>query len=172
MAGVSIINILIGIFGLVVFGVLAYSVILGTRGLFFTKNEKGELVLSRSGYIGIVILIFLALIIFVSIKLSKEPGLVFENGSDTTKYWVYLQPENAEAKNYRVQADIKRFVSDDSQHSAFLLDKVYWPNGGTSEFSGCDLIYIKSQKRYESGDTCATDENIEYEVRVDSKFEN
>lgn len=63
----------------------------------------------------------------------EEIGRFGEKHKYTTQYWVDLQSDSAEAKNYRVKADIKREIPD------YYLLKVYWPNGGSSTFDDCLL---------------------------------
>lgn len=99
---------------------------------------------------------------------NTSMGSPFAKSNFTTQYWVYLQPDNAEAKNYRVKADISRV---DGEYS---LDKVYWPNGGSSTFDDCQLD--SKDGEYSSYFSCASDERINedsdyrrYKIRIDTK---
>jgi len=85
-----------------------------------------------------------------------------------TQYWVYLQPDNADVKNYRVKGDVSR------TDGTYSLDKVYWANGGYTTFDDCPLY--KQDGEYRSEGSCSSDELINngedyrrYEVRVDAK---
>ena len=97
-------------------------------------------------------------------------GSPFAKNDFTAKYWVYLQPDNAEAKNYRVEGDISR------NDGIYSLDKVYWPNGGNSTFDDCQLE--SEDGKYVSNSSCASNELINddsdyrrYDVRLDTKAE-
>jgi hypothetical protein len=99
---------------------------------------------------------------------STTVGSPWAKNNFETQYWVYVQPENAEAKNYRVKGDVSR---DDGIYS---ISRVYWPNGGTSTFDDCQLQGQDSG--YSSDGSCVSDELIDngndyrrYDVRVDTK---
>ena len=78
--------------------------------------------------------LFVAWIITSSFNIGyKEIGHWFEKGEYETQYWVYLQPDNVEFKNYRVKGDI------DHTEGTYYLSRVYWANGGYSDFNDCDL---------------------------------
>jgi hypothetical protein len=95
-------------------------------------------------------------------------GSMWAKTNFDTQYWVYIQPDNADTKNYRVKGDISRY---DGEYS---LNKVYWANGGYITFDDCQL---QSQDgKYSSDGSCSSDELINngddyrrYDVRVDTK---
>ena len=116
-------------------------------------------------------LLFLAWGLFLNQWLGNTTvGSPLAKSDFTAKYWVFIQPDNTEAKNYRVKADISR---DDTGYS---LDKVYWPNGGSSTFDDC-YLEVKDSK-YVSEYRCISNEgldengdNRQYDVTLDTKVE-
>ncbi len=114
-------------------------------------------------------LLFLAWGLFLNQWLGNtQVGSPLAKNNFTAQYWVYIQPDDAEAKNYRVKGDISRY---DGEYS---LNKVYWANGGYITFDDCQL---QSQDgKYISDGSCSSDELINngddyrrYDVRVDTK---
>jgi len=96
---------------------------------------------------------------------EKSIGALLEKREYSAQYWVYLQPDGADAKNYRVKGDIERVSGDDS--GQYMLDKVYWPNGGYTTFSDCD---ITSTAKGNAVENCTVDgEDISYGVRLGEK---
>lgn len=114
-------------------------------------------------------LLFLAWGLFLNQWLGNTTvGSYFAKNNFSAKYWVYIQPENANAKNYRVQSDISRV------DGSYGLTKVYWPNGGYSTFEDC--VLIEQDGKYVSDGLCNSDELINdgndhasYKIRVDTK---
>jgi hypothetical protein len=92
-------------------------------------------------------------------------GSVFQKNNYDTQYWVYLQPENAKDKNYRLKGDITVDYKD------YYLTKVYWSNGGYETFSDCNL----SDATVDNGSvSCITDSYVDdsstqYTIRLGDK---
>jgi len=94
----------------------------------------------------------------------QEIGKFGEKRNYTTQYWVYLQPESAGAKNYRVIADIKRQIPN------YYLLKVYWPNGGHSDFEDCNFIENDGEFNRFIEPLCIPEgENNAYHIKIDEK---
>ena len=107
----------------------------------------------------IVIGCFIGWYLFTVFWGFKEIGRFGEKRDYTTKYWVYLQPENAQSKNYRVKADIERAIPD------YFLRRVYWPNGGYSNFDDCLL----DKEEYQANDSvyCKPEgEDTGYNIKI------
>lgn len=99
---------------------------------------------------------------------STTVGSVWAKTNFNTQYWVYLQPNNATSKNYRVKGDITRL------DGIYFLSKIYWDNGGYLTFDDCNLY--KNDGVYKSEDSCQSsnwlndDDGYEYySVRLDQK---
>lgn len=99
---------------------------------------------------------------------STTAGSMWAKNNFDTQYWVYIQPQNANSKNYRVKGDISR------QDGVYYLQKIYWDNGGYLTFTDCDLY--ENNGVYASEDDCESsnwlndDDGYEYyTVRLDQK---
>jgi len=89
-------------------------------------------------------------------------GSFWQKSNYQTQYWVYLQPENANDKNYRLKGDITK---DDN---GYTLTKVYWSNGGYSTFDDCNLDSAVSDK--DTANCSTNDENSDnYTIRLGDK---
>lgn len=119
--------------------------------LIDTKNLRITYSAVSYTVLGIFILWVIWAFFLANIFGSKTIGSFWAKSNFDTQYWVYLEPDNAEAKNYRVKADISRIDGD------YWLEKVYWPNGGNSNFEDCKLD--DALQRNGSVD-CSTDELI------------
>ncbi len=115
-------------------------------------------------------LLLLAWSLFLNQPLgTKTVGSMWAKNNFDTQYWVYIEPQNAEAKNYRVKGDINR---DDGTYS---LNKIYWDNGGYLTFTNCSLydnngVYT-SEDDCESSNWLNDDDGYErYSIRVDQKM--
>lgn len=100
---------------------------------------------------------------------STTVGSPWAKNNFDTQYWVYLKPDNADSKNYRVKGDISRV------DGTYLISEVYWPNGGSSTFDDCQLQVQNGV--YISDGSCASNELINdgedyrrYDVRLDAKI--
>lgn len=66
---------------------------------------------------------------------TARPGAFLERGQDyEAKMIVRLYPDDSEAKNYELPADISKL------DGYYRLDRVYWPNGGYVDFDDCDVV--------------------------------
>lgn len=130
------------------------------------------------GIIGLGIITWL-LIKIISAKYGNEViGSFFERSDYTTQYWVYLQANITSTKNYRVKGDIERVSMDDGSENGdgsyeggsddYYLRKVYWDNGGYTEFDDdCDLYgAISTPKGYA---TCFDNDSNNYQIRLGEK---
>lgn len=116
-------------------------------------------------------LLFLAWGLFLNQWLGNTTvGSPLAKSDFTAQYWVFIQPENAKAKNYRVKADISR------SEAGYSLNEVNWPNGGSSTFDDCYLV--SKDGKYVSDGRCTSNEAINddgdyrrYNVTLDAKVE-
>lgn len=94
---------------------------------------------------------------------TRTIGNYFERDNYTTVYWVYMQPDGAEVKNYHVRGGIEKVNSQDG--ASYYLRNVNWPNGGVTKFEDCDITDAtsKSGKAY-----CAIDDSG-YTIRLGDK---
>ncbi len=93
-----------------------------------TAEKFGEKYL---GWIIVIVILVLAHRYFFGVTI---PGAFYERDANyTTKIYVLLSPQDSQSKNYRVPADVEK------NDSGYSLTKVYWPDGGTSEFSDCSV---------------------------------
>lgn len=106
--------------------------------------------------------IYLILVPFFGVG-YKVIGSIIEKKEYETRYWVYLQPENAESKNYKVEGDIKRLSSGN-----YELKTAYWPNGGHTDFDLCDITVLTDShyREVSSSVACITSENRDYSVSI------
>ena len=98
----------------------------------------------------------------------KEIGVRYERREYSTQYWVYLQPDNAETKNYRVKGDIERFAESDGDlsYAVYALSRVYWEDGGYTEFDDCDITEATDKDKHAY---CMDSEGKGYDVRLGEK---
>jgi hypothetical protein len=95
-------------------------------------------------------------------------GSMWAKTNFDTQYWVYIQPQNAETKNYRVKGDVSRV------DGIYSLTQIYWDNGGYLTFDECSLqddngVYT-SEDDCESSKWLNDDDGYErYSVRVDQE---
>lgn len=73
-----------------------------------------------------------ALSIFTYYYGSDTIGSVFRKYEFQTQYYVHLFPEGSKSKNYLVPADLH------IKGETIALEKVYWPNGGHTDFGNYD----------------------------------
>jgi hypothetical protein len=92
------------------------------------NNEK-----LGSKIVGLLFILIIVYFVYRNYLGEQRIDSWIEKPKYTTQYWVSLQPDNEEAKNYRVKADIFHDAPD------YYLTKVYWPNGGSSTFDDCNL---------------------------------
>lgn len=142
--------------------------------LVFTDNIKIKTSLAVKVIVfGIVFWIILK--ILISYFGNEEIGSFFEKSTYTTQYWVYLQPENTQVKNYRVKADIYHYIesADDEYNGGgdfYLLEKVYWENGGFSIFEDCDLTEIALNRNKKTNYVgCRDNDDNNYKIRLETK---
>lgn len=94
----------------------------------------------------------------------EEIGRFGEKRHYATQYWIYLRPENAKAKSYRVKADIERDIPN------YYLTKTYLPNGGYINFSDCQLNENDEFNVIPDEIYCISDdEDTGYYIRLDEK---
>lgn len=122
--------------------------------------------------IGVVLWIIMKL--FIGYFGNNEIGSFFEKSSYTAQYWVYLQPENTQSKNYRLKADIHHYVEpgdeDYSGGDRYVLEKVYWENGGHSDFDDCEISdSILSKNDKNNYTNCLDNNHNYYKIRLDEK---
>lgn len=109
---------------------------------------------------------------------TKTLGSFFQRSRYSVQYYVYLQSPDDQAKSYKVKADITKdtwsYDSGDDGGSTsggniYSLDKVYWPDGGYSEFQDCDLVsLIESNKKA----SCSTvGDNVTYQISLAEKIQ-
>lgn len=120
------------------------------------------------------IILWIVVQLFIGHFGNEEIGSFFEKSTYTTQYWIYLQPENTQLKNYRVKGDVYHYIEpandDYGGGDIYLLEKVYWDNGGFSIFDDCDLTKItfdKSKKVNYVG--CRDHKDNYYKIRIDTK---
>ena len=99
---------------------------------------------------------------------NNNIGSIWAKNNFTAQYWVYIQPDNADSKNYRVKADIERLEGE------YKLTKIYWPNGGYESFDDCR--FEETDGIYSSYDDCSSDKLVNggedyqsYSIRIDQK---
>lgn len=95
-------------------------------------------------------------------------GSMWAKNNFETQYYVYIQPDGATSKNYRVKGDISR------QDGVYYLEKIYWENGGYLTFTDC--VLYEDNGTYASEDNCESsnwlndDDGYEYYgVKIDQK---
>lgn len=117
---------------------------------------------------GIALAVIIAWIVMIAIinNYGNEViGSFFEKREYKTQYWVYLQPDNANTKNYRVKAEIERAQEDDLLR--YYLNRVFWDNGGYSYFdNSCNFVdaVVKNGHAY-----CKANDNTGYTIRLGEK---
>ena len=119
-------------------------------------------------FIGGIVLFFLWGLFLNQWLGTTTVGSMWAKNNFDTQYYVFIQPENATSKNYRVKGDISR---TDGEYS---LNKIYWENGGYLTFTDCKLE--ENNGIYTSVDDCQSsnwlndDDGYEYyNVRIDQK---
>lgn len=140
-----------GIFALVLW---LFFKIPGVR-TWFDRNEE---TLKKLGGITVGALIVWYFFIGASVGNSWE-------GEGT----INVFPENADAKNYRLEADITTTIHSRKfflTYKSYEFDSARWPNGGTLEFdSDCKVTDLEPRT------TCSADDGTEYFVEVQDKPE-
>lgn len=89
-------------------------------------------------------------------------GSWLEKPEHSTQYWVYVQLDNVESKNYRVKADIERSEGN------YFMNTVYWPNGGHSNFDDCNITSLTVSVN--NDERCSDNESQRYNIRLGEKF--
>jgi hypothetical protein len=65
----------------------------------------------------------------------KKPGAFHESSAYTTNLFVYAYPPDSGVKTYHIPAEIEHF------EGSYYVNKLFWPNGGYTEFplSSCEI---------------------------------
>jgi hypothetical protein len=89
-------------------------------------------------YLPLFIFILVVAFIFSIGRLLDRDGSTWHG-----KGMINLYPYNAKAKNYRLKADMYIYTKPDGlfgTKTQYDIEKVYWPNGGYTEFEHCTVI--------------------------------
>ncbi len=67
----------------------------------------------------------------------QQPGAFLEATDYEAKVLVMVFPSDDTTKNYLIPADIGK--GDGSYDKTYTVYKIYWPNGGYTEFDNCTI---------------------------------
>lgn len=117
-------------------------------GVFYDSEKAKKKKEDIKYYIFLSLLgIFIIFVIANNLGLGEaRPGSFLEKKAYSTKLFVNVFPGSSEAKNYRLQASIRREEDSDG----YFIDKIYWPNGGYTEFEDdeCRARYNEKSQKY------------------------
>ena len=117
------------------------------EGLFETRKKR----------ITVYIICYLLSISYITMKEywgTNTIGSFFSKDNFEAQYYVQLFPEDSKSKNYLVPADISK------NEYGIGVDRVYWPNGGYTDFGNYDNNNCK--ELYKEGSTTLKDNQGRY----------
>lgn len=87
---------------------------------------------------------------------STVPGSFFEASEYSTKLKVLVFPDDSSVKNYKIPADVSRYLDCDSYDEGpcfkyYYVTTIYWPNGGYQDFDDCE-VELSTQNNCTSGE--------------------
>lgn len=88
----------------------------------------------------------------------KQPGALLERASYDAKVYVLVFPDNKSSKNYYLPAEISR-------NNGYSLDTLYWPNGGTTDFTDSNCVLYLNLKA-----SCGDGNDNDYEIELTSNL--
>jgi hypothetical protein len=113
----------------------------------FLRSPKFE---EKTKWIGALLLLvggYFLMLGFYDVFGSECPGGLFEKSHYTARVYVYAYPDNDEAKNYHIPAQIEAGFEDGTNESegsqrAYYLQRIEFPNGGYARFDDGPMVYL------------------------------
>ncbi|HVC35841.1 MAG TPA: hypothetical protein VNE40_00115 [Candidatus Dormibacteraeota bacterium] len=111
----------------------------------------------NNSFVGIAILILIAGFYFIKYNFGvKQPGAFFEKADYTVKVYIFAKPDPNSSKSYYIPADVMRSSGD----SGYTIETMYWPEGGSTDFSDCSNLQINQFTDCLANDNNMTDYSI------------